>query len=98
MNNQSGQRGMTLIEMIVVIAIITILFATGVVMSMEAFRGYTRRSERDVIVSILQRARSRAMANVGQHAWGACFDGSNYYIFSNVYPSSPMDTVPANTG
>jgi prepilin-type N-terminal cleavage/methylation domain-containing protein len=93
-----GQRGMTMIELLVVIAIITLLFSIGVFFSMQAFHNYTRRSERDTIVSVLQRARSRAMANVLQHKWGACWDGTNYKLFFTSYPSSPIDTIEGNTG
>ena len=89
---------MTMIELLVVIAMITILFAAGVVMSMQSFRSYTRRSERDTIVAILQKARSRSLSNVQQHKWGACFDGTNYHVFFGSYPSTPMDTIEGNTG
>ncbi len=99
-----GEQGLTLIEILVVIAILTILFAVGVLMSMEAFRGYSRRSERDTIVSVFERTRSRAMANVNQHQWGVCLDTTvptspNYIIFSGTYANAfSKDTVPANVG
>ncbi|MEK7133548.1 MAG: prepilin-type N-terminal cleavage/methylation domain-containing protein [Patescibacteria group bacterium] len=98
-------QGLTLIEIMVVIAILTILFAVGLLMSMDAFRGYSRRSERDTLVSVFQRARSSAIANVNQHQWGACLDTSvptspDYVIFSGPSYGSAITklAIPANSG
>jgi len=93
-----------MIELLVVIAIITILFAIGVLMSMDAYRGYSRRSERDTVVSILQRARSSAISNVNQHQWGACYDSANsqYVIFAGAsYAAAFPNTkqlIPVSSG
>jgi Tfp pilus assembly protein FimT len=102
---QRGERGHTIIELLSVITILTILFAAGLLVSMEAFHGYSRRSERDTFVSVLLRARSKAMANVQQHPWGVCYDASTpsdpkYVIFSgaNYAGSFSKDIVPANPG
>lgn len=95
------RRGMSLIEVIVVIAILTILFAIGVFMSMQGFQNYSRRSERDVIVSIFERARSRALANVDQHRWGVCYETGtkSYVVFAGAYASAySKDTIAANSG
>lgn len=73
-------RGFSLIEIIVTIALFSIMVALGVFMSVEAYRGATRRSERDVIVSLLERARSRAMANIDESSWSVCYDAGNYLI------------------
>src|SRR3989344_5249325 len=82
--------GFTLVEVIVVIAIVGLIFGLGLFMSFDVYRGFSHRSERDVIVSLLERARSHAMANVGQSAWGFCEDaGNNYIIFhGTVYAAS----------
>jgi prepilin-type N-terminal cleavage/methylation domain-containing protein len=96
----SEDKGFTMIEILVAIAIMAIIFALGLFMSMEMYRGYSRRSERDTLASVLERARSRAMANVHQHMWGACLDGSNYVIFSGQNYANRIDseTVPVNSG
>lgn len=98
-----GQRGFTFIEVMVVVAIISILFAVGLLMGMDAYHGYARRSERDTLVSVFQRARSRALANVNQHQWGVCLDTNvptspNYVIFSGPSYASAFskDIIPAN--
>lgn len=56
--------GFTLIEILVVIAIFTMLGAMALVVSMESYRGYAFRNERDMIVALLQKARSQSMSNI----------------------------------
>ena len=53
-------RGFTLMEIIVVVALFSILTTLGLFMSMETLRGTLSRSEGSVIVSLLQKARVRA--------------------------------------
>lgn len=96
---------MTFIEIVVVITIITVLFAAGLLLSMQAFHGYSRRSERDTIVSLLERARSKAISNVSQNKWGICLDTSvprspNYMVFSGIaYASAVVKyATPGNAG
>lgn len=74
-------RGFTLVEIVVVMAIFTLLIGLGLFMSMDSYRGFSFRSERDVVVSLLEKARSRAMANIYQTPWGVCTIGSDYVIF-----------------
>ncbi|KKW23868.1 MAG: hypothetical protein UY70_C0021G0012 [Candidatus Kaiserbacteria bacterium GW2011_GWB1_52_6] len=100
--SKSG-KGFTMIEILVAIGILTILVGIGLLMSMDVYRGYSRRSEQDTLVNILQRARSRAMSNVRQSAWGVCYDNSdpsepNYVIFSGGSYGSALikDILPAN--
>lgn len=56
--------GFTLIEILVVLSIFAILGTLGLMVSMETFRGSSFRSERDLVVSVLQKARSRAQNNI----------------------------------
>lgn len=67
-------KGFTLIEVLVTVAIFTVLAGLGAFASMEAFKGSMHRSERDTLVSVLQRARSKSMANVYESRHGVCFD------------------------
>ena len=72
-------------EIIIVIAMFGALLALGLFMSMDAYRGFSFRSEEDTVVSLLQKARSRAMNNMNQTPWGVCWrddtgqPGSHYY-------------------
>ena len=65
----------------VVIAILSTLVGLGLFMSIDSYRAYISRSEREVVVSVLERARSRAMANIRQTAWGVCYITPDYVIF-----------------
>jgi prepilin-type N-terminal cleavage/methylation domain-containing protein len=79
----SCRRGFTLIEIILVIAIITILGSFGLVVGMDAYRGYSYRSERNVFVSALQKARIAAMTNINEAKHGVHVDAAakTYTIF-----------------
>ena len=92
MRRATTQSGFSLIEILIGLGILTIIFSIGLLMSMDSFRGYSRRSERDTIVAMLQRTRSRAMANVGQSPWGACFNGTNYILFRGSSYASSVTT------
>lgn len=97
-SHKSGA-GFTLIEILIVIAIFTVLIALGLFMSMETFKGSMYRSEEATIVSLLQKARSRAMANVFQTAWSVCYSAPNYIIaHGSGCPAGAYDTVAANAG
>ena len=97
-----SDKGFTFIEILVVIAILGTLFAIGLLMSMEAYRGYSRRSDRDILVSALERARSSALANTNQREWGVCYDstGPSYIIFSGSSYSEAITktTLPSSPG
>ncbi|HCR52495.1 TPA: hypothetical protein DIV48_02485 [Candidatus Kaiserbacteria bacterium] len=94
------RRGFTLIEIIIVVAIFSVLISLGLFMSMETLRGTLNRSERDIVVSALQKARSRALANMQQAPWGVCYIAPDYIVFRGFEcaPGLPTnETVPANT-
>jgi prepilin-type N-terminal cleavage/methylation domain-containing protein len=93
--------GFTLVEIVVSLAILTILFSLGLLMSMDALRGSTFRSERESIVSILLKARSRSMANIDGSAWGVCYRAPKYVLFkggSCATPATTDEEFDANQG
>ena len=88
--NIGMSRGITLIEIIVVMALITIIAALTMATSMDAFRGYSYRNERDTVVNSLQRARSQSISNM---CLGTCttgmphgihFEAGKYTIFQGT--------------
>ena len=104
--SRSGQvpstrcEGFTLIEILVTLAVVTALIALGLFISMDVYRGFLHRSERDTVVSLLQRARSHAMANIGQSPWGFCKDaGGSYVVFRGAsYAPDEVETSVAASG
>jgi prepilin-type N-terminal cleavage/methylation domain-containing protein len=92
--SRAWSSGFTLIEIIIVIAIFGALLALGLFMSMDAYRGFSFRSERSTIVSLLQKARSRAMNNSNQTPWGVCYQSGNYVIFQGL-ACTTGETIPA---
>lgn len=92
-------RGFTLIEIIIVVALFSALVSFGLFMSMETYRGTLFRSERSIVVSALEKARSRALANMYQTPWGVCFVAPNYVIFRGTSCAPDLETnetIPAN--
>jgi prepilin-type N-terminal cleavage/methylation domain-containing protein len=85
----STTRGFTLIEISVALGILLMLFSFGLIMSMDAFRGSIFRSEREIIVSLLERARSHSMANIDGSAWGVCYRANKYVLFKGTTCGAP---------
>jgi prepilin-type N-terminal cleavage/methylation domain-containing protein len=91
-------KGFTLIEVIISITICTALVGLGLLMSMETFRGTLYRSETATIVSLLEKARSRAMNNIEQSAWSVCYVDPAYLISRGAACSlaTASETITAN--
>lgn len=82
------QQGFTLIEIIVVIGMFILLAGLTGLMGLDGYRGYSFRSERDNVVSILQKVRAQAMNNTcsggvcdGGEPHGVYFNGGQFTLF-----------------
>lgn len=106
MKNKSNnlKSGLSLIEIVVVIAIMGMILSLGVVVSLNSYKSTIFRSERETLLSILEKARNRSMNNYNQVSHGACLDNSSgnlsYVIFQDPYSSSAtlneyLETSPA---
>ncbi len=86
LNTSRSKRGFTLIEVLIVLGIFILLAVSGLFMTLDAYRRYTFRSERDTIVSLLERARSEAMSNTDQTPHGFCFSNldNEYILFEGI--------------
>ena len=60
----SLSKGFTLMEVLVVIALLGVIFSLSVFISLDTYRGSSFRNERDTLVGVLQEARSEAMNNI----------------------------------
>lgn len=93
-----ANKGFTLIEIVVVVAILTTMIGLGLFMSMDSYRAFVARSEVDTMVSVLERARSRAMANIHQTTWGVCYIAPNYILFRGTSCVPGAETNEATPG
>lgn len=71
-NSTRLRAGFTLIETVVVMSLLGMIGGFTAFMSMDGYRSFSFRSDRDTLVSLLVRARSQSMSNVCQ---GALCDG-----------------------
>jgi len=95
-----NKSGFTLIEMLIAIAILIMIFSFGIFLSINSYKGYIFRSEKSVLLSVLERARSRAINNMFESNHGVCFVSPNYIIFigNSCIPGEPTnETISANT-
>ena len=100
-------QGMTLVEMLVVIAILVVIIAFGMMVDFSSFTSNTFQSEESKIISALEKARSRSMANMcisgsctDGKKHGVCYDSasSKYKIFQTVASDPNADKLDASSG
>lgn len=74
-----NSRGFTLLEILVVMGLILMVVAFGLIVSFDDYRGFTFRNERDIVVSVIQKARGQAINNM---CFGAgCTDGKPHGVY-----------------
>lgn len=56
--------GFTLLEVLVVMGIMSILGGFALIVSLDVYRGFAFRTERDMLISVLHKARSQSMNNM----------------------------------
>ncbi len=92
--------GFTLVEIIVVLGMVALIASVGIVMNLDAYRNYIFSTERDTLVAILQKARSRALNNMYQSPHGVHIEDSTYTLFRGASfnsGASTNETVFANS-
>ncbi|OGI76055.1 hypothetical protein A3C67_00520 [Candidatus Nomurabacteria bacterium RIFCSPHIGHO2_02_FULL_42_19] len=96
----SHKKGFTLIEIMVVTGIIGIIIGFGIIVDWRIISRDNFSAEQAKIVSILEKARSRAMANMFEKKHGVCYDATSnsYVIFQDICdPSaSTSELISAN--
>ncbi|HRH24202.1 MAG TPA: prepilin-type N-terminal cleavage/methylation domain-containing protein [Candidatus Paceibacterota bacterium] len=72
-------KGFTLLEILVVMGLVLMVVAFGLIVSFDDYRGFTFRNERDIVVSVIQKARGQAINNM---CFGAgCTDGKAHGVY-----------------
>jgi len=85
----SIHKGFTLVEIIIVLAIFTLIISLGAFMSLDFYKSYSFRSEKYQLVSILQKARSQALNNINQTPHAVHIESGGYTFFEgNNFQSS----------
>ncbi len=69
--------GFTLTEVMVVIGLVAIVGGLSLSLSMDDYRSYKFRSERDMFLAILHKARSQSMSNI---CLGTCTNGKPHGV------------------
>lgn len=99
--NMNFKSGFTIIEILISVAIMAIIFSLGLIFGVDFFRNYIISSERDMLVSILSKARSQAANNISQSAHGVYITSSDYIIFQgNSYSGRDQNydqKIPASS-
>lgn len=70
-------RGITLIEIMMVIGILSIIATFSLSTNLDDFHRYSFRDDRDLIIGSLQKTRSRAINNI---CLGVCLDGESHGV------------------
>ena len=89
-------KGFTLIEILVVIALLTVIASFGVTAGIDSYQRFLFRSNVDTAVSLLQKARSSAIHNIGETSHGVYFcdpSNSKFVLFRGTTydPISPSN-------
>lgn len=84
-------------------AILVGVLSLGLFSGMDALHSSYSRSERDTVVSLLQKARSRALANIDGVPWGVCYHAATkaYVLFSGSTcdpTAASSEATPAGAG
>ncbi len=98
--SRQNNKGFTLIELIVTIAILTIIISLGLFLSFDFYKNYSFRSEKNVIVSVLEKARDQSISNIDQLPHGVHFQSNptQYIIFEgSSYDSNNNNNIAINS-
>lgn len=73
--------GFTLIEILIVIGIFAILAGLGLFLGFDVYTSNALRSERNTLLSVLEKTRSRAMNNMNESGHGLYITSSEYIMY-----------------
>lgn len=85
MNDKNEKNyGFTLMEILVVMGIMVVLSTLGLLVGLDFYKSYAFNSERDLVVSMLQKARNQSLANINQKPHGVKIEPGKYIVFEGL--------------
>ena len=90
------KKGLTLIEIVIVLAILTLLLSIGLVVNLNYLKNDLLRAEQKTIISVLQKARSKSLNNLFGVPYGFCYIAPNYVIFRDTPGTRCVTGVSSN--
>ncbi len=78
-------KGFTLIECVLVIGLLAAVAGIGLFGTLSMYRSSSLEDERDLLVALLERARSHALANLYQSSHGVCAGEGRYVVFREPF-------------
>lgn len=76
-----SENGITLIEILVTMGILALILSLGYFVGFDFYRNYALHSEKDILLSVLRKARSQALNNVNSTSHGVYIGSNSYTIF-----------------
>lgn len=95
---KKNQQGFSLIELLTVMGLFSLIAGLALIMNLDDYRSFQFRDERNLLVTLLQKARSQAVNNVCLGA--SCTDGQPHgvHIESGKYVVFQGSTYNASSG
>ena len=91
-------RGFTMIELIVVIAIVGAIFAAGSIVMFDSIQRSVALNEQNLVVTLLMGQRTKALSNVNQSSFGLKVEANQYTLFQGNSFSGGVDLRPVQKG
>ncbi|MBI4993586.1 prepilin-type N-terminal cleavage/methylation domain-containing protein [Candidatus Wolfebacteria bacterium] len=79
--SQDNAKGLTMIEIIVAMAILSVIAGLGFWVSLEFYKTYNLDSEFNILTSALRKVRNLSMTNFNESAHGIYIEPNRYVIF-----------------
>ena len=77
---QNKNLGFTLVEILIVVAMFAALITAAIIIGVDSYQRYLIRSDLEVASSLLQKARSSAVNNIGETSHGVYFGDQIKFI------------------
>lgn len=87
------EAGFTLTEILISVGIFIFIMGLGLFLSIDFYRSYLFLTERDMVISILQKARSNAISNINEKRHGVYFDSNRYILFEGDNYLTASNTI-----